>query len=55
MAPRLEDGGEGKPWAWADCLGSHEQRFEAVVTDAEPKVNRAVFIVSYNFTLGKPL
>lgn len=41
--------------AWADCIGSHEQRFEAVIADAEPKVTGLYFIVSYNFTLGKPL
>lgn len=40
---------------WADCIGSHEQRFEAIVADAEPKVTGLYFIVSYNFTLGKPL
>ena len=37
---------------WADCIGSHEQRFEAIVADAEPKVTGLYFIVSYNFTLG---
>ena len=29
--------------------------FEAVITDAEPKIQGLYFIVSYNFTLGKPL
>lgn len=39
---------------WVNICG-HEQHFEAIITDAEPKVTGLYFIVSYNFTLGKPL
>lgn len=39
---------------WDDGCG-HGQRFEAIITDAEPKVSGLFFIVSYGFTLGRPL
>lgn len=42
-------------FAWSDEMGAHEQRFEAIITEAEPKIQGLYFIVSYNFTLGKPL
>lgn len=45
--------GKGE-WAWTDACG-REQRFEAVIADAEPKVQGLRLIVSYNFTLGRPL
>lgn len=45
--------GKGE-WAWTDACG-REQRFEAVIADAEPKVQGLCLIVSYNFTLGRPL
>lgn len=44
--------GKGE-WAWTDACG-REQRFEAVIADAEPKVQGLRLIVSYNFTLGRP-
>lgn len=40
---------------WCDEMDAHEQRFEAIITDAEPKIQGLYFIVTYNFTLGKPL
>lgn len=42
-------------FVWSDEMGSHEQRFEAIITDAEPKIQGLYLIISYNFTLGKPL
>lgn len=53
MAQRMETAGKGE-WAWTDACG-REQRFEAVIADAEPKVQGLRLIVSYNFTLGRPL
>lgn len=40
---------------WSDEIGAHEQHFEAIITDAEPRIQGLYLIVSYNFTLGKPL
>lgn len=42
-------------FAWTDDIGAHEQRFEAIITDAEPRIQGLYLIVSYNFTLGRPL
>lgn len=41
-------------WVWGDGCG-HEQRFEAILSDAEPKVQGLCFVVSYNFKIGRPL
>lgn len=41
-------------FTWVDTCG-HEQCFEAIITDAEPKIQGLRLIISYNFTLGKPL
>lgn len=48
-----KNAGKGE-WIWGDDCG-HEQRFEAVISDAAPQVSGLNFIVEYNFTLGKPL
>lgn len=53
MAQRMETAGKGE-WTWTDACG-REQRFEAVIADAEPKVQGLRLIVSYNFTLGRLL
>ena len=45
--------GKGE-WTWTDACG-REQRFEAIIADAEPKVQGLRLIVSYNFTLGRLL
>ena len=45
--------GKGE-WTWTDACG-REQRFEAVIADAAPKVQGLRLIVSYNFTLGRLL
>lgn len=45
--------GKGE-FVWGDGCG-HEQCFEAILSDAEPKVHGLCFVVSYNFKLGKPL
>ena len=47
----IRDRGE---WTWTDACG-RAQRFEAVIADAEPKVQGLRLIVSDNFTLGRPL
>ncbi len=39
---------------WEDGLG-HQQLFEAVINSAEPRIVDTYLVISYDFTLGRPL
>lgn len=41
-------------FTWQGADGA-SQSFESVITEAEPKIQGAYFLVSYSFTLGKPV